>query len=594
MHSPLLSLIVLDNFPEELPEEAPRLESYLPTSGQVQTLVTTRRKDLDRHPALTLDYLSPEDALALLNSGPRQFGAEAEGLLTLLGGLPLPIELTRGYLNRRRDATPAALVEEMQRAGEMPVLAEFAKQYGDELPSRHELDVAATFEMSRQLLEDGERRTLAAIAELAPYPVPRRLLRAILELPQGTLLEDPLQQALAELERLSLVDLDEDQEPSVHRLLRSFVRHVNPDRSRLRERVVGAVRAEIGRTGDDSDQAAYRELEAVLPHAEEVARDDSYADQQLSSFLLDRVGTHHWKHGRHRLAEAAMRQALALDEASYEAGHPEIATRQSNLALVLKALGELEEARDLLRQALASDEASYEAGHPEIATRQSNLALVLKDLGEPAEARDLLRQALASAEASFEPGHPEIAIDQSNLAAVLKDLGELEEARDLLRQALASDEASFEPGHPSIATRQSNLAVVLKDLGELEEARDLLRQVLASFQVSYEAGHPSIATSQSNLAAVLQDLGELEEARDLLRQALASDEASYEPGHPSIARSQSNLAMVLKALGELAEARDLLRQAHQALHEKFGPEHPSTKTVLNNLRGVEGQAAGEG
>jgi hypothetical protein len=60
---------------------------------------------------------------------------------------------------------------------------------------------------------------------------------------------------------------------------------------------------------------------------------------------------------------------------------------------------------------------------------------VLKELGELAEARDLLRKALASDEKTFAPGHPSIAIRQSNLATVLQDLGELEEAHDLLRKA---------------------------------------------------------------------------------------------------------------------------------------------------------------
>ena len=78
---------------------------------------------------------------------------------------------------------------------------------------------------------------------------------------------------------------------------------------------------------------------------------------------------------------------------------------------------------------------TFEPGHPSIAGSQSNLAQVLKDLGQLEEARDLLRKALASAEKKFEPGHPSIATIQSNLAAVLKDLGQLEETRDLLRKA---------------------------------------------------------------------------------------------------------------------------------------------------------------
>jgi hypothetical protein len=37
------------------------------------------------------------------------------------------------------------------------------------------------------------------------------------------------------------------------------------------------------------------------------------------------------------------------------------------------------------------------SGHPSIATRQSNLAMVLKDLGELEEARDLAKKAYATA-----------------------------------------------------------------------------------------------------------------------------------------------------------------------------------------------------
>ena len=616
------SLLVLDNFPEE-----GALRPYLPTGGNVQALVTTRRRDLDQN-RVRLGFLKRGAALELLNSGDRTFGSEAGPLLDALDGLPLAIELTRGFLNRRRDLDPAGLLVEMSKAGEMAALRTFAERYGDELPSRHELDVAATFQLSWNQLLDPAKRTLRAIAEMAPAPVPVRVLRSALGMEERGL-DDPLAEAISELERLSLAEVDEEGDPGIHRLVRSFVLHITPAEESLRGAVAEALVREMGRAGDEADTPAYHELEPLLPHAEMVARAEGVdAEQKVS--LWGSIGWQHENHGRYvagkvarthslreaeasfepghssiavrqsnlatvlkdlgELAEARdlLRKALASDEASFEPGHPTIAVRQSNLATVLKDLGELAEARDLLRKALASDEASFERGHPSIARSQSNLATVLKDLGELEEARDLLRQALASDEASFERGHPTIAVSQSNLATVLKNLGELEEARDLLRRALASAEASFESGHPSIAVSQSNLALVLKDLGEPEEARDLLRRALASDEASFEPGHPSIAVSQSNLATVLQDLGELEEARDLLRQALASDEASFEPGHRLIATRQSNLAMVLEDLGELAEARDLLRQAYRSLHDKLGADHPSTRTVLGNLRGVGG------
>jgi tetratricopeptide (TPR) repeat protein len=65
----------------------------------------------------------------------------------------------------------------------------------------------------------------------------------------------------------------------------------------------------------------------------------------------------------------------------------------------------------------------------EIAISQSNLALVLKDLGQLEPARDLLAKALAAFEKALPPGHRNIAIVRGNLAAVLEQLGKIEKAR---------------------------------------------------------------------------------------------------------------------------------------------------------------------
>ncbi len=618
-------LVVLDNLPEDL-----ALRPYLPTTGRVHTIVTTRRQDLGQA-TVRLPVLSIDESVQLLNSGERELGQSAEALAERLGGLPLALELSKSYLNYRRDLSVPTLIDEMKREGDVSVLKEFASEYRDQLPSRHELDVVSTFQLSWNIASDHAKKVLRVMGELAPTPVPKKLLRIILNLPLESSFRDELSKSLNDLARLSLVELSTNGDPVAHRLVLAFARHRNAvDNASPFERCAEVLLEQMQRRNQDPDAITIRELESLLPHAEFLVATDQLSPEDFGRLLSD-IGIHHRRMGRFvaarhahyaalasaektfdlghpsiastqsnlatvlqdlgRLEEARdlLRQALASNEKSFEPGHPSIARRQSNLALVLKDLGELEEARDLLRQALASAENSFEPGHPSIARRQSNLALVLKDLGELEEARDLLRQALASAENSFEPGHPSIAIGQSNLATVLRDLGQLEEARDLLRQALASAENSFEPGHPSIAIGQSNLALVLKDLGELEEARDLLRRALASDEKSFEPGHPSIAIRQSNLAQVLQDLGQLDEARDLLRRALASDEKSFDRGHPSTAVAQSNLALVLKDLGQLEEARDLLRKSYSALLERLGPDHPSTKPVKANLQNLPEQ-----
>ena len=131
-------LVILDNFRENA-----ALQPYLANTGRVHTVVTTRRQDLGGATAVRLPFLTVEEGARLLNSGERQFGDSAGALAERLGGLPLALELAKSYLNYRKDLSVADLIDEMQRAGEVEVLSEFAAEYRDELPSRHERDVVA-------------------------------------------------------------------------------------------------------------------------------------------------------------------------------------------------------------------------------------------------------------------------------------------------------------------------------------------------------------------------------------------------------------------------------------------------------------------
>ena len=97
---------------------------------------------------------------------------------------------------------------------------------------------------------------------------------------------------------------------------------------------------------------------------------------------------------------------------------------------------------------LAINEAAYGPGHPEVAASANTLALALRASGRPAEALPLFDRALAISEATFGPDHPEVARTQNNRALALVDLGKTAEALDLVRQALTVAEATYGPEHP--------------------------------------------------------------------------------------------------------------------------------------------------
>ena len=90
-----------------------------------------------------------------------------------------------------------------------------------------------------------------------------------------------------------------------------------------------------------------------------------------------------------------------------------------------------------MRRALAIDEQSYGAEHPNVAIDLNNLAQLLQDTNRLGEAEPLMRRALAIDEAAYGPDHPEVGTDANNLGFVLRDLGDLEGAKAHYERALA-------------------------------------------------------------------------------------------------------------------------------------------------------------
>jgi tetratricopeptide (TPR) repeat protein len=412
------SLLVLDNFPEDV-----ALRPYLPTAGPVHALVTTRQRDLGTFRHVRLNMLTGEAGIALLNSGERQVTRdEAAGLVERLGGLPLALELTRAFLDYRRDASVRQVLAEMEESGDVAVLGQFAAKYKGELPNGHEADVVKTFQMSWALAPKGAQDVLRVMAELAPVGVPVGVIREVLGVAEAEGLGDEVRERVSELVRLSLVELDVNGNPVMHRLVHGFVGYRSKvDGVSFFEKAAQVVLRRMDKTFENPGADEFRELELLVGHAEEVLRRGRLGVQEDVD-LLGRVGSHHQDMGRLSLARRFSKAALEKAEKGFAAGHQEIAVRQSNLALVLRDLGELEEARDLLRKALAASEKTFSAGHPMIAMDQSNLATVLLDLGELEEARVFMMKALAADEKSFPAGHSTIALRRSNLEAALQEM----------------------------------------------------------------------------------------------------------------------------------------------------------------------------
>ncbi|MBF0159846.1 MAG: tetratricopeptide repeat protein [Magnetococcales bacterium] len=181
----------------------------------------------------------------------------------------------------------------------------------------------------------------------------------------------------------------------------------------------------------------------------------------------------------------------------------------NNLGIILRQLGQIDQAITLLRQAIHhATRASLQAP---IAPLHNNLGIALRQQGRLNEAVASYRSALAL--------RPQDAEVLHNMAIALQELGQLNQAESSLRLALR-----YRPQWPDSL---SSLGVLLKEMGRLTEAEQPLRAALQQHSHHAEAGN--------NLAGLLLHQGCIEAAIDQYQQIVTA--------HPDDAAIHSNLIM---------------------------------------------------
>jgi len=264
-------------------------------------------------------------------------------------------------------------------------------------------------------------------------------------------------------------------------------------------------------------------------------------------------------------AIAWIRRALDID--------PGLVRARSNLGLIFRSLGQLDQAEGELRRAIEIDSRFDEA--------YANLALVLLGRGDLQGAEDALSHSLA-----LNPGNADAL---NNLGNLCKDSGRLESAEEHYRKALA-----LRPGSAIVlenigavaiarldwvgaacnlraaieadggrASAWSSLGYVLSQAGFLTEAEAACRRAIAI--------RPDWPGALVNLATVLKTQGDLPAAEEQCRHAIAVN-----PGHIG---AQVSLGLIRQELGDLVEA-----ETYYARAIELDPTMPSARYNLGVMR----------
>jgi tetratricopeptide (TPR) repeat protein len=574
------ALIVFDNFPERT-----GLEAWLPPQSTIHVLVTTRRKDLFKYSSFSLDVLTKEEGIKLLNSGERKLTEDTTGLVEAMGGLPLAIELAKNFLNLRSDLSPAGLLEEIKKKGEIKTLDIFAGKYINELPTGHSKEVAATFQLSWDITPDFAKTVLQVITLLAPAPVPRRILKKILAVKSEGLLEDPVNDAAGALaQKLSLTELDEDNDPACHRLISAFVRTITKKDIDLNNRIIQAIYDEMERTKEAADTVSLTELEKVIPHADYLLTSKKLAVEPGTAVnLLNYIGTHHQKQGRFKMAEKFMREGLQKAEENFKPGDPKIAFMQNDLGLALHHLGEYEQAIVYYEKALESGIKTFGKEHPKVALRWNNLGSAYDSLGQYEKAIEYYEKANAINIKHLGEEHPRVAATWNNLAVAWYALGQYEKAIEYYEKALESDLKTYGPEHPQVAIYLNNLGSTYKALGQYDKAIEFYEKALNSDLKTYGPEHPKVATRWNNLGLAYKALGQYDKAIAYYEKALESGIKTFGKEHPKVALRWNNLGSAYYSLGQHEKAIAYYEKALKIFETSLGKEHHYTRSVIKKL-----------
>jgi tetratricopeptide (TPR) repeat protein len=465
-------LLILDNLDTvEAVKEADTLLGAL-TGGRV--VITSRLANFAGHfDPLELDVLGVGDAVAFLleRTDRRRHrtpdDAETARLLAEdLGRLALALEQAGAYVAKH--GISFARYRDLWRENWDKVAG-----WSDERITKYPRAVAVTWQTSVNQLTPAGRRLLQRLAWLAPESAPDFLL----DVPAPDVEGEDLADALTDLADYSLVRRNpEHEEFSVHRLVQDATRRGLAEEESQRSLVEALAWVNAAFVGDAQDVRAWPCLDPLAPHVRVITEHaDDAKMSKPTAWLMSQLGVLLQSKARYVEAEPMYRRALAIDEASYGSGHPNVASNLNNLAMLLKATNRLSEAEPLYRRALAIDEASYGLDHPTVATDLNNLAGLLRATNRLGEAEPMYGRVLAITEASYGPDHPSMAIRLNNLAALLWATNRFSEAEPMVRRCLvilARFTLMTGHQHPHFEAVRSNYVLALLELGRTEAEID--------------------------------------------------------------------------------------------------------------------------
>ncbi len=470
-------LLIIDNVENETASR-----DWIPKTGHVHTLLTSRFSQWEAISPFPIDVLTPEAAIELLmrRSDRRDALDSAEKracqeLAESLGCLPLALEQAAAFIRKQGQAFAFLGYLELYRESERELLSQHA-QGTTEYPT----SVLLTWRTTVRHLSNDARNMLKVAAFLAPIEIPFQMLvdgfegmshTATIQLdfePQPVTAALRARECRNSLAEYSMVSVTVDDGFTVHPVVQAVERHHLSTRH-WKECLEWAIR--FFRHHAPPNPTEFETWDAwrtLVVHA--ITLDEHsklFGDYEFPTMIVSQITTFYCALGEDAQAVPYARRAVKENAQRLGPDDPSTIASTSLLAAALRSCGQIDEAEFLFRENLARAKRVLGLDSTKTLHVMTGLAGLLANKGEFREAESLSRGALELSMLRYGPDDSETVGIMNNLATILQQKGEPDEAIELSQRVAHHREQRLGSSHPGTLQARSNLARAMIDTREL-------------------------------------------------------------------------------------------------------------------------------
>lgn len=285
-----------------------------------------------------------------------------------------------------------------------------------------------------------------------------------------------------------------------------------------------------------------------------------------------------------------------------DAGNPEELIRSLKKSISTHySVGELDKALEVAKKCSKLVLETFSEDHVVFASCLSDMALMHKELGNLEDAVESYTRALKIYKNQVGVRNPSAATAMTNLGIVYFQKGiqskgiekntVLRHAKDMLVEAISIRREVLDEKDPMTQLSRQQLGLVHHALGEVMDAEELLQDVVVRLEGALGPDHGAVATAKNDFAYVLKCEGKYEQAHAFYLETLRVRESKLGDKHRLTLIVKNNLAELLYAQGDETGANRYHEEmilavgGEEALREARKPDNTVTKTKLNVTKG---------